>query len=79
MERIYYDIVDIFAKDLEKNLNRSIEIDKKEKEIKIEEEIIRYEEKDIGVRSFSVPYFVKNQTIVKYDGTDKELINNNHP
>ena len=75
MERIYYDIVDIFAKDLEKNLNRSIEIDKKEKEIKIEEEIIRYEEKDIGVRSFSVPYFVKNQTIVKYDGTDKELIN----
>lgn len=75
MEKIYYDIVDIFAKDLEKNLNRSIEIDKKEKEIKIEEEIIRYEEKDIGVRSFSVPYFVKNQTIVKYDGTDKELIN----
>ena len=30
MERVYYDIADIFAKDLEKNLNRSIEIDEKE-------------------------------------------------
>ena len=34
--------MDIDILDLEKNLNRSIEIDKKEKEIKIEEEIIRY-------------------------------------
>ena len=75
MERVYYDIADSFAKDLEKNLKRKIEINEKENKIKIENEIIRYEEKDIGVRSFSVPYFVEKQTVVNYDGDDKELIN----
>ena len=72
MERIYYDIVDIFAKDLEKNLNRSIEIDKKEKEIKIEEEIIRYEEKDIGVRSFRFHILSKTKQLLSM----MELIKN---
>ena len=62
-------------KDLEKKLNKSIEINEKENKIKIENEIIKYEEKDIGVRSFSVPYFVENQTIINYDGNDKELTN----
>ena len=66
---------DNFVKDLEKNSNKSIEINEKENKIKIENEIIKYEEKDIGVRSFSVPYFVKNQTIINYDGNDEELIN----
>ena len=75
MERVYYDIADNFVKDLEKNLNKSIEINEKENKIKIENEIIKYEEKDIGVRSFSVPYFVENQTIINYDGNDKELTN----
>ena len=60
MERVYYDIADNFVKDLEKKLNKSIEINEKENKIKIENEIIKYEEKDIGVRSFSVPYFVEN-------------------
>lgn len=75
MERVYYDIADNFVKDLEKKLNKSIEINEKENKIKIENEIIKYEEKDIGVRSFSVPYFVENQTIINYDGNDKELTN----
>ena len=75
MKKVYYDIADNFVKDLEKNSNKSIEINEKENKIKIENEIIKYEEKDIGVRSFSVPYFVKNQTIINYDGNDEELIN----
>lgn len=75
MKKVYYDIADNFVKDLEKNLNKSIEKNEKENKIKIENEIIKYEEKDIGVRSFSVPYFVENQTIINYDGNNKELIN----
>ena len=75
MKKIYYDIADNFVKDLEKKLNKSIEKNEKENKIKIENEIIKYEEKDIGVRSFSVPYFVENQTIINYDGNNKELIN----
>ena len=75
MKKVYYDIADNFVKDLEKKLNKSIEKNEKENKIKIENEIIKYEEKDIGVRSFSVPYFVENQTIINYDGNNKELIN----
>lgn len=44
------------------------------KNIRIDKEIIEYEEKDIGFRSFSVPYFVDNQTVVKYNGNNQELI-----
>ena len=43
MERVYYDIADNFVKDLEKKLNKSIEINEKENKIKIENEIIKYE------------------------------------
>ena len=37
MERVYYDIADNFVKDLEKKLNKSIEINEKENKIKIDE------------------------------------------
>ena len=46
MERVYYDIADNFVKDLEKNSNKSIEINEKENKIKIENEIIKYEQKE---------------------------------
>ena len=74
MKNIYYDVVDDFANNLQKKLEKNIKIDKKEKIIKIENEVIRYEEKDIGFRSFSVPYFVENQTVIEYMGNNKILI-----
>lgn len=74
MEKIYYDVVEDFTVDLEKKLGRKIELIKEEKNIRIDKEIIEYEEKDIGFRSFSVPYFVDNQTVVKYNGNNQELI-----
>jgi S-adenosylhomocysteine hydrolase len=73
MENIYYDVVEDFTNDLEKKISKKIELNKEEKNIKIDNETIEYEEKDIGFRSFSVPYFVKNQTVIKYNGNDKEL------
>lgn len=73
MKNIYYDVVDDFANNLQKKLEKNIKIDKKEKIIKIENEVIRYEEKDIGFRSFSVPYFVENQTVIEYTGNNKIL------
>lgn len=73
MKNIYYDVVDDFANNLQKKLEKNIKIDKKEKIIEIENEVIRYEEKDIGFRSFSVPYFVKNQTVIEYTGNNKIL------
>ena len=75
MKIIYYDIVNDFVNDLQKKLGKNIELHNNEKKIKIESEIIEYEEKDIGFRSFSVPYFVKNQTVIEYKGTDNTLIN----
>lgn len=74
MENIYYDVVEAFTNDLEKKLIRKIELNKEEKNIKTDNEIIEYEEKDIGFRSFSVPYFVDNQTVIKYNGSNQELI-----
>ena len=74
MKNIYYDVVDDFVNNLQKKLEKNIEIDKKEKIMKIENEVIRYEEKDIGFRSFSVPYFVENQTVIEYKGNNKILI-----
>lgn len=47
MKNIYYDVVDDFVNNLQKKLEKNIEIDKKEKIMKIENEVIRYEEKDI--------------------------------
>lgn len=73
MENIYYDIVENFVSDLEKRLNKKIELNSKDKTIKINKEVIFFEEKDIGFRSFSVPYFVENQTVIKYNGNNKEL------
>ena len=76
MKIIYYDIVEKFVEDLEKKLNKKVVLQKNNNEILIDNEAIRFEEKNIGLRSFSIPYFVKNQTIIKYKGNDNELINN---
>ena len=72
MERIYYDIVDIFAKDLEKNLNRSIEIDKKEKEIKIEEELLGTKKKILVSEVFRFHILSKTKQLLSM----MELIKN---
>ena len=73
MKNIYYDVVEEFTKDLEKKLEKKIELNKDEKKIKIDNEMLTYEEKDIGFRSFSVPYFVKNQTVIEYRGINKTI------
>ena len=73
METIYYDTVKSFAKDLEKMIKEKVEIIESKKQIKLHEEIISYEERNIGLRSFSIPYFVENETIIEYNGKDEEL------
>lgn len=73
MEKIYYDVVEEFIKDLERKIGNNVEICKDENKIKIGDEIIFYKEQNIGLRSFSVPYFVEGQTIIKYNGTDQQL------
>lgn len=75
MEKIYYDVVEEFIKDLERKIGNNVEICKDENKIKIGDEIIFYKEQNIGLRSFSVPYFVEGQTIIKYNGTDQQLEN----
>lgn len=74
MKTNYYDDVECFIKDLKKKF-KNVELDEKNKKIKVDGEILKYEEKDIGYRSFSVPYFVKNQTIVNYEGKNSKVSN----
>ena len=72
MEKIYYDTIINLANDLRKR-TKEVTINEKLKELKINNEVIKYEEKNIGFRSFSVPFFVKNQTIIKYNGIDENV------
>lgn len=74
MRNIYYDTVNDFVNDLQKKIGKNIELNENEKLIKIENDIIKYEEKDVGLRSFSIPYFVKNQTVIEYKGSNDILI-----
>ena len=75
MKIIYYDVVNDFVNDLQKKIGRKVKLDKNEKKIKLDSEIIEYEEKNVGFRSFSVPYFVKNETVIEYKGINNTLIN----
>ena len=74
MKIIYYDIVEKFIEDFEKRTKRNVILNKDKNEILIGGEKIYFEEKDIGFRSFSVPYFVENQTVIKYEGNEERLI-----
>lgn len=74
MKIIYYDIVEKFIEDFEKRTKRNLILNKEKNEVLIDGEKIYFEEKDIGFRSFSVPYFVENQTVIKYEGNEERLI-----
>lgn len=74
MERTYYDTIDNLVNDL-KSITKEVTINKNTKEIKVNNELINYEEKNIGFRSFSVPFFIENETVVKYEGTDTNTQN----
>ena len=70
---LFNDVVEKFISDLEKNLNETVVLQKEDNKIKVNNEEITFEEKNVGLRSFSVPYFVKNQTIINYNGNNQEL------
>lgn len=74
MERTYYDTIDNLVNDL-KSITKEVTINKNMREIKVNNELINYEEKNIGFRSFSVPFFIENETVVKYEGTDTNTQN----
>lgn len=73
MKLFYYEGVEKFIQDLENALNQVVTHDKQKKEIRIEKDILNYTEVEIGFRSFSVPYFVKNQIKITYVGNDKKI------
>lgn len=64
MKKVYYDIADNFVKDLEKNSNKSIEINEKENKIKIENEIIKYEEKILELEVFLFHILLKTKQLL---------------
>lgn len=70
MKEIYFDTIESFTKDFEKMFGEKIHTNKEKKEIYINDEIISYKEGNIGYRSFSTPYFVNNETIIKYNGNN---------
>ena len=75
MKKIYYDVVEKFAKDLKERIPYNVVVKKDTNELIVGKESLKFEEENIGIRSFSVPYFVKNQTIIQYEGNNKELMN----
>ena len=70
MKEIYFDTIESFIKDFEKMYGEKIHTNKEKKEIYINDERISYKEENIGYRSFSTPYFVNNETIIKYEGNN---------
>ena len=72
MKNIYYDTVENFINDFEKRTGKEVILNKEKNEIIIDNEIVSFREENVGMRSFSVPYFVDNQTIIKYDGNDNK-------
>lgn len=73
MNIIYYDTVTNFIEDLKKRTNYNVILKRECNEIIADKEILKFKEENIGVRSFSVPYFVENQTIIMYEGKDSTL------
>lgn len=58
---IYYDTIENLIKDIEKRIKSKIKYDELKKKIYIEKNIISYNEVDVSMRSFSKPFFVKNE------------------
>lgn len=75
MKKIYYDTIENLVKTLKKNTSKEIIFNNETEEVLINKEVINYEEKSIGFRSFSVPFFVDYQTIINYEGKDEDTIN----
>lgn len=73
MKEIYFDTIESFTKDFEKTFGEKTHTNKEKKEIYIDDEIISFKEENIGYRSFSTPYFVNNETIIKYEGNNDGL------
>ena len=73
MKEIYFDTIESFTKDFEKMFGEKTHTNKEKKEIYIDDEIISFKEENIGYRSFSTPYFVNNETIIKYEGNNDGL------
>ena len=69
----YFDNIEEFIKDLKLIGKVNVELNSKQKEIVINEEIVKYEEKQLSLRSFSKPYFVENQLILTYEGQNKKI------
>lgn len=75
MKRIYYDDLESLIKSLKNNEIDDIKLDKDNKSFIIKNELIKYEEKNIGFRSFSVPFFIKNQIVLHYEKNDSDVDN----
>ena len=73
MKEIYYDTIEKFVEDIKKKIDGEVAIQKNENTIIIDNEEISYKEENVGLRSFSIPYFVEKQSIIEYKGNN-ELI-----
>ena len=57
MKEIYYDTIEKFVEDIKKKIDGEVAIQKNENIIIIDNEEISYKEENVGLRSFSIPYF----------------------
>lgn len=73
MERIYYDNIENLIKELNNNGIDNIKLDEKNKVLTIKNKLIKYNERDLGFRSFSVPFFIDNQLVLNYENDDTDI------
>ena len=67
----YYDSIEEFIKEIKNREQIDVIHSIDEKKVIINNQIIKYEEKKLGLRSFSKPYFIESQLLLTYEGKDK--------
>lgn len=73
MKRIFYDNLESLVNELKKNGIDNVKIDNENKMLILNNKSIKYNEIDVGFRSFSVPFFIENEIELDYDEKNEDI------
>lgn len=73
MKRIFYDNLESLVNELKKYGIDNVKIDNENKMLILNNKSIKYNEIDVGFRSFSVPFFIENEIELDYDEKNEDI------
>lgn len=73
MKRIFYDNLENLVNELKKYGIDNVKIDNENKMLILNNKSIKYNEIDVGFRSFSVPFFIENEIELDYDEKNEDI------